>query len=359
MKNKIILNSLLSVVIGLVLLVPGVFAAAFGIAPPWIINENLKQGSNFVYQIDLNTNDPVQDMTVKTKLTGDEEVMKWLTVRNADVLMMPAGKQHVPMYVDIHIPDDAKIGKYKGDIGITVMPKNTAGNGDVSIFLGGHIAVQLEVINYDVNDFWVKSINVEPMTVGQPVSLKIFVKNLGNVTLDAIKTKVEVTDKKGNVVANGTGDKLTKLVYPHTVEEAKITVQMPNLDVGNYWANVNAYKDGKSIYQNRLYLTVDDTDVNNVLKTSVQVGEKGSMKSAAGTVPATVVTTTPVVTTPPVRNHALDNNRVQVQTTVTVKAPFTNKLIGIVIILLGILIIIATKIQKGMLSSLKRKKRKN
>ena len=141
MKNKIIINSLLSVVIGLVLLVPGTLAAAFGIAPPWIINENLKPGSNFVYKIDLNTNDPAQDMVVNTKLTGDPEVVEWLTIRNQDTLVMPAGEQHVPMYVDIHIPADAKVGKYKGDIGVRVVPKNTKENGDVSIFLGGHIAV--------------------------------------------------------------------------------------------------------------------------------------------------------------------------------------------------------------------------
>ena len=53
-KTKCI-GSLAAMVMGLIMLAPGVSAKAFGIAPPYIVNDNLKPGSSFVYVIDLNT----------------------------------------------------------------------------------------------------------------------------------------------------------------------------------------------------------------------------------------------------------------------------------------------------------------
>ncbi len=90
-KTKCI-GSLAAMVMGLILLAPGVSAKAFGIAPPYIVNDNLKPGSSFVYVIDLNTNDPSEAMIVETEITGDPELSEWLTIQNRDNLMMPKGK---------------------------------------------------------------------------------------------------------------------------------------------------------------------------------------------------------------------------------------------------------------------------
>jgi hypothetical protein len=329
MKTKIILNSLFGLVIGLVLFVPGSLAAAFGIAPPWIINESLKPGTNFTYVIDLNTNDPSTDMWVKSTITGDPEILKWITIANKDTLSMPAGQQHVPMTVSVNVPSDAKMGKYKGDIGVTVMPKNLENQQDVSIFLGGHISVKLDVINHDVTDYMVKAVGIDPITEGQPVTLKVSLKNLGNTLISTLKTKVEVLNKDDEVIATGTGEALTKQIQPQTTDDASLSIPMPGLLAGTYWANVMVYKDSKVIYQNKLYLEINSTDLNNVVKTSVDVGE---VKTAAPYNPV---------------NEGTGNN-VRVRTTVTVRAPFTNQLIGIVIVLLGVLIIIAVKTQRSL-----------
>ncbi len=355
MKTKIFVHSLLSLVIGLVLVVPGTLAAAFGIAPPWIINENLKPGSSFVYEIDLNTNDPAQDMDVQTRITGDDEVLKWVTIRNASNLVMPAGQQHVPMYVEVKVPEDARPGKYKGDIGVTVIPRGIERE-DVSIFLGGHISVDLQVVNYDVTDYWVKSVAVDPIVEGQPATLNLTVKNLGNTALSSLKTTVEVFNKKGDVVANGTGEQLTKLIQPHTVETAKVSVPLPDLKEGSYWLNVSAFKKGRVVYQNRLYLGVNSADINNVVQTSVLVGDE-SMKAAAE--PAMMKASDDSMMKK--ENPLLAANKssnVKVKTTVTVRAPLTNQLIGVVIILLGILILITARIQNGLFGRLGRKKKR-
>lgn len=346
------------------MLAPGTLAAAFGIAPPWIINENLKPGSSFTYEIDMNTNDPSQDMLVKSKVAGDPEIMEWIKVRNQDNLMMPAGQQHVPLFVDIKVPSDAKAGKYRGDIGLTVMPKGVNGT-DVSIYLGGHIAVELDVVNYDVTDYWVKSISVDPIIVGQPVNLNVTVKNLGNTPIENLKTFVEVFNKKGDLVGKGSSEKLTKVIQPQTVEVAQLAIPIPELDDGSYWINVSAMKGTKAIYQNRLYLAVSSPDINNVLSTSVMVGDAEAMKAAAEVV---AMNEAPVPLPSEMEglnanggNKALamtdkSQNNVQVKTTVTVRAPLTNQLIGIVIILLGVLILVTARIQTGLFKKFKGRK---
>ncbi|MCK5600506.1 hypothetical protein KAR91_01485 [Candidatus Pacearchaeota archaeon] len=337
MKNKT-LNSLFAVLIGLVLFVPNSLAAAFGIAPPFVTNENLKPGSNFVYVIDLNTNDPAHDMLVETEITGDEEIMKWVTIRDAKNLMMPRGQQHVPMYVDLNVPADAKVGKYKGGISVTVKPKQKASQGgDIAILLGGHLNVDLNVVDYDVTDYWVKAVSLNPVTEGQPLRMKMTLKNLGNTALTSVKTNVEVLDyKTEELISSGSAEQLSGSVYPHTVKDVDLTADVPSLSPGNYWVNVSVLKEGESIYQNRLYLAVTAPDVNNVLRTSVDVGKKGDLKPVA-------------------MPFGQDSNNVQVQTSVTVRAPLTNQLIGVVIILLGVLILITARIHTHMYTKRHRK----
>ena len=50
-------------------------AAAFGVSPPWIENEHIKPGTNFVYVINLSANNLAEDMMVDVKLNGDPEIM--------------------------------------------------------------------------------------------------------------------------------------------------------------------------------------------------------------------------------------------------------------------------------------------
>lgn len=349
MKTKIFLNSLLAVVIGLCLSVQGALAAAFGISPPWVINENLKPGSNFVYVIDMSTNDPSETMLVKTSVSGDPEVLSWMKIRNADTLTMPIGEQHVPMYIDLSIPKDAKIGKYNGDIMVTVMPQ-TKPTENVAIYLGGHIQVKLEVVNYDVTDYTVKSVSLEPITEGQNLTMNMQIKNLGNTVLSNVSTKVDVVDyTTGTSVATATANMLSKPIQPQTVGDIEMSYPMAGLEAGKYWVNISAMKNGTSVYKNRLYLGVNKPDINNTLKTTVSVSSKEDMlKSAAATAAATATTTATVTetgttTTDKLLASSYKPNNVNVKTTVTVRAPLTNKLIGVVIVLLGILIVVTVK----------------
>lgn len=323
------------------MLAPGVSAKAFGISPPYIVNENLKPGSNFVYVVDLNTNDPSEDLMVEVQILGDSEVTEWLSIRNADSLVMKKGQKHTPMNVNVNIPEDAKLGKYKGNIRVKVVPKDIDQKETISILLGANITVDLNVINYDVTDYWIKSVAVSPVKVGQPVKLKVNLKNLGNTKISEVPVDVELYDYNTNdFVTKGSGSKLTTQVQPHTMKEAEMAVAFPDLPVGKYWAKVNVKKGWESVYQNRLYLAVDELDINNSLKTSVDVATQAEVDAAK----AAAVSAAKEDALRAVALNPLDGRNVNVQTSVTVRAPYTNQLIGIVIALLGIIVIVTSKI---------------
>ncbi len=336
MKTNKLISSLAVLAIGFTMFVPGVFAKAFGISPPSIVNENIKPGASFVYVIDLSTNDPSEEMIVESQVTGDPEIAQWLSVRNSGSLTMPRGEKHAPMYVDVKVPQNAKLGKYKGSIQVRVVPKKTNNKGSVAILLGGNISVDLNVINYDVTDYWVRGVNVEPILEGHPIELSIKLKNLGNTNISEVPVNVEVTDyRTGDVVARTSASQLSEHIYPHTVKEVTMQTSKVDLPEGNYWANVTVFKNGREEFKNKLYLTVDGQDLNSSLETSVDVASKdrvAAIKKAAEAQALRAAALTPT------------KSNISVQTTVTVRAPLTNQLIGVVIALLGIIIIVTSKI---------------
>jgi len=312
------LSSLITLMVGVVLFAPaGALAAAFGVSPPWIENENLKPGSNFVYVINLSANELPDDMLVTPKFEGDPEIAQWLTIQNQDSLIMAKGEKMAPMSVNVNIPADAKVGKYTGNLKLSLTPKTDSKSQDIAVLLGSNVAIRLGVVNKDVNDYWVQTISADPITEGQPVSLKMDVKNLGNIDLTSVPTNASVTDMKtGEKLCSGKPDKFSVPVYPQTMGSAQLSFPAPDLKAGDYWLDVEAFKDGKSAYKNRLFFSVKSSAINNAVGTAVEVGNEKAGKNALNT---------------------------NLKTSVTVRAPYTNTLILVVI---GILLILTGLVAK-------------
>lgn len=319
MKTNKFLGSLLAVFVGIVLFVPGhALAAAFGVSPPWIENENIKPGTNFVYVINLSANELSDDMKVVAEFSGDPEIAQWLMIANKDSLTMAKGQSVTPMSVNVNVPADAKVGEYKGNLKLSLASEK-AGTDNIAILLGGNIAITLGVVDKDVTDYWVQSISADPIAEGQAIDLKLSVKNLGNTDLKNLLTKVAVIDPKtGETVTEGSAENLTVPVYPQTMGETGLSIPAPDLKTGNYSLDVEAFKDGKSAYKNRLFFAVTAPGANNVLRTAVEVPKEGWVKSAAS-------------------EDGRHGPNVDLKTSVTVRAPYTNKLIMVVI---GILLIL-------------------
>lgn len=325
MKTNKLLSSLIAVFAGIVLFAPShALAAAYGVSPPWIENENIKPGSNFVYVINLSSNDLPSNMKVKTQLEGDPEIMEWLNVENKDKLALTTGQSMVPMSVNVSVPKDAKTGKYHGTLR-TTLEAEESGHENVAVLLGGNIRIDLTVVDHDVTDYWVQNITVEPMTEGQSINLKMSLKNLGNVEVEAVQTKLAVIDMKtGEELLNGTIEKLNVPVYPQTMSNATLSLPAPSLMAGNYWVDVEAFKGGESVYQARQNLAVKPVTANGSITTGVNVADANGKVRPAATEKKTQSASVP--------------------TSVRVKAPLTNQLIGVIIVMLLVLTGIVAKI---------------
>lgn len=337
MKMNKLLSSLVAIFVGVVLFAPtNSLAAAFGVSPPWIENDNMKPGSEFVYVINLSANELAEDMIVNAALEGDTEITEWLTVQNKDSLVMPQGQSSVNMFVAVNIPENAKVGKYNGNIRLSIAPKS--GNipeNNISILLGSNITVELGIIDYDVTSYEVRSANTERIIEGQSIDVQVGIKNLGNTAIANLMTKLSVTERRsGAEVLNISEDKhLNSPVYPHAMTNTKLLFMAPNLKEGEYWANVEFFKDNRSIYKNRLYLAVDANDINNVVKTAVDVTKNGQIRQVAP--PATSITTDAKV--------VQLGSKANVETSVTVRAPLTNQLI---VVMIGLLLVLTGIVAK-------------
>lgn len=345
MKTNKLLSSLIVMFAGIVLFAPSnALAAAFGISPTSIANENLKPGSNFIYIINLSANELPEEMTVHTELEGDPEIMQWLTVVNKDSLVMANGRSNVPMSVNVHVSEDAKVGKYQGKLKLSMAPKKGPTNG-ISVLLGANVNIKLGVVDYDITDYWVQTISADSIIEGQAIDLRLSIKNLGNTILTNVMTNISLTDiKTGAKVASGSASELNTVVQPQTMADAELSVPVPNLQAGDYWLDIDAFKDGRSTYKNRLHFTVESSGVNNSLKTAVNVAGEGYVAPAAPK--AQLKAAAPEVVEQLSRNA-------KVKTSVRVRAPYTDKLIVAVI---GILVVLTIIVGKMYMNSKKRRR---
>lgn len=272
MKTKNIF-SFIGFVFALFIFANNSLAGSFGVSPPWVINKNLKPGSEFIYTINLSTNEPNEEMKVDFNLTGDEEVKNWVNVRNSGDFVMPVGQKIVPLLIDVKIPENAKVGDYKGNISIRLSPNNSPQN-TVAVLLGGSIDIDLGVTNRNVTDFKVKGVALNKATEGQVLSANLNLKNSGNTTLSEVQTYLKIKNKKGEVVREMDAKKLNRVIYPETNETARIEFDVIDFEPGRHSVEVEVLNGSKSIYKNELPFYLGALDVNGRVKTSVLVTDK-------------------------------------------------------------------------------------
>ena len=328
MKTKHFFSSLIFGFAAFLLFVPGqALAAAFGISPPWIENEHIKPGTNFVYIINLSANGLPEDMEVDVQLSGDAEVLKWLHVQNKEGIVMPKGQSIVPVRISVNIPANASLGQYTGNIKFALTTKNKNNEMSIVNLLGGNMVVNLKVVDHDVIDYWVRDVQVDDITEGQPIDFKLSLKNLGNTTLKNIEIKASVIDKQsGEIIASGAADQLSGPIQPQTMGDVKLSMPMQEFSAGRYWVDVDVLKEGKSVYKNRIHLVVESKpETNTSISTGVEVAPEDQILK-----PAAPVLSEPAQST-------------DIQTSVTVRAPFTNQLI---LVMIGILIVLTIIIGK-------------
>jgi len=229
--------------------------AAFGVSPPWVKNNLLIPGSTLEETIYLSRSDPAKDMHAQIRIDGDEEVLKWLSISNQDNLIIRAGQQVFPMSVVVKVPEDAKLGDYTGGIFVKLTPlaEETIGGGQVAINLGAHISVELSVIDEEVTDYKVKSASLEPIKEDGPFAVNLEVKNTGNTDVSNIEGQIEVYDRaSGEVIKTLAFLPATDPVAFNETQEIEMVYEEFVPEEGEYFVEVEATKDGETVYKDRL-----------------------------------------------------------------------------------------------------------
>jgi len=235
--------------------------AAFGVSPPWVRNDHLLPGTTFEQIINLSRNDASRDMMVTVDIDGDKEIEKWLKIENYKSLIIKKGQKILPMKVIVKVPRRAAIKEYRGGIHTTLesIPEDgSLQGGSVAIKLGAHISVKLNVVGDKVTDFKIKSIYVDKLSDKDDFYLNVDIENLGNTEISQLDGQVDIYDKKEeNVLKSFTFKDLEDVVLPDSITKTKIVYYGVSLDPGEYWVVAKAYKDGETVYENRLYQKVE------------------------------------------------------------------------------------------------------
>ena len=229
--------------------------AAFGISPPWIQNDLLRPGYTLEEVIHLSRSDASKAMRIKLRVDGDEELLKWMEIKDADSLVMQQGQGILPMSVIIKVPQDAVLGNYRAGIYVSLMPleSETQKGGEVAIALGAHIAVEISVIGKEVTDYKVSSVSVKPQQEDQPFTMEMKVRNTGNTDVSEVEGEVQIYDKSNSEVIKTLAFKpLEEPVTFNETKEVKMVFDDFKPESGDYWIEVKAAKDGEVLYTERL-----------------------------------------------------------------------------------------------------------
>lgn len=230
--------------------------AAFGVSPPWLKNDVLLPGSTIRETIYLTRNITDQAMKAEIKITGNEKVVEWVTIPNQDNLIMRAGEQVLPMLAIINIPEDAESGTYTGSILITLNPlteDNGLESGQVGITLGAYASVELTVVDEAITDYAVNSVSLQEQEEPEPFSVNVNVKNTGNTEINELEGQIQVVDR-----SNGEIVKTLAFLPPsdpiafNETEEVAMVYNDFVPEKGEYLVEIEATKDGETIYKDRL-----------------------------------------------------------------------------------------------------------
>lgn len=258
MKTKIFLS--IAILAGLLSINTPVANAAFGASPPWVKNDHLLPGAAFEETITFSRSDTAADMKANIRMDLDNEIKKWISIENADKLIVKKGEKTLPMKVTVKVPKNAAQKEYKGSIFVTLesaQDKTSGKGGSVAIKLGAHIAVQLKVINTKVIDYKVKSISLDQLSEKEIFYLNIEVENTGNTPITKVEGQADIYSKKDNKRIHSLSfGSLKDSVPPDSSATTRIDFNNVKLDQGEYWVDVKVLKDNKSIYENRLNQTV-------------------------------------------------------------------------------------------------------
>ena len=246
------LGKILLIVLGLSLLTTTAVWAAFGFSPGAVKNEHLFPGSHFEQAITFSRDTPEGDLRMEVTIDAPE-IKDWLSIDRGLSFIFPDGKQQIPMIVSVDVPKDAAYGKYKGFIRVKAIPTGERREGAVAVIVGGDVRIDLTVTEEEFSDFRVRTFDVTGIA-GKSVKVSVNLENLGNVPVAPSKVHLKVYDEYFNLLYSGEASNLEK-VAAFMVGTTLAEFPFP-LEKGYYWGEVEIYKGEEVVQSGKKYFGV-------------------------------------------------------------------------------------------------------
>jgi hypothetical protein len=249
----------------LLLMIPELASASFGITPPYVRNTSLTRNTTYEQQILLVRGDPT--VPLKAQISVDApEIASWIEIVQGQEIPLPRGEQKVPMTVRVKVPADAAFKDYEGVIRIRTVPDNNEVNaGAVNISLGAQVQINLSVIDRKIEDFRIRKVSLSDLNEGRKVGWLFFpgkirfgmlLENTGNVDVSPSRVEFKIYDFAGNVLLEET-ENLGKIpkVAPYATEEilAEIPTRLP---AGNYFVRFSIFNQDELKHGGELNMSI-------------------------------------------------------------------------------------------------------
>ena len=225
-------------------------SAAFGISPPFMHPTNLIPGSHYAQTIYLVQDRPDADLGMRVTLSVPDPIRSWFSISPGEQFTMPKGVRQFPVEIIVDIPKDTGLGVYNGKISFVTQPAN---EGQVSIALGAEVDISLTVGNDIVRKLTIPIIRPLDIEEGWDPRVYIKVDNEGNVAERFSGAIFELYDQFGasRLAYIQKQDGFPEIPAFSTQE---FTLEFPTnfyLGIGQYWASIQLFREGKVEATNR------------------------------------------------------------------------------------------------------------
>ncbi|PIY17681.1 hypothetical protein COZ14_02315, partial [Candidatus Dojkabacteria bacterium CG_4_10_14_3_um_filter_Dojkabacteria_WS6_41_9] len=152
-------------------------SSSIGVSPSQISNNLLVPGAELDTTLTVSRASAVDEVTAKIESFGDG-VTSWISFPQGNTVILAKGVQRVEMIVKIKVPTDAKIGKYVGNLRLTLVKEE---KGQINIVPGVRVDVNLEVTDAKTESLTVQYVRITDSAFGAPYSLIVKINNTGNI----------------------------------------------------------------------------------------------------------------------------------------------------------------------------------
>lgn len=262
-KNFLLIASVF--IAGFFLLPVSLTHAAFGISPPFLNADHLVPGAKYQQTIYLVQDQPSQNLNIVANLTMDEPARDWVSIDKGFNFVIPQGVSQFPVTITISVPQNVTLGAYNGNLTFTTEP---ASAGQVTIELGAQVAINMTIGTGTFEKYSVPLIQFPDIEEGQSPVVHVKFENDGNVPEAFDGATYELFDQYDSVrlayIQKSSGFPSTA---PFTIADYNITFPLDfYLGIGQYWGQVNFYKNGQVVAsQKTVFNVLKATWFNEVL----------------------------------------------------------------------------------------------